>query len=86
MDRDYSKSPNMSPEPKSRSMLSIDERFSSMLRQLLFSGSLGACLEQPYPWTASDARLKCASYLLSPAGLASFKNFWYKPIKCFGVR
>jgi hypothetical protein len=30
--------------------------------------------------------LKCASYLLSPAGLVSFKNFWYKPIKCFGVR
>jgi hypothetical protein len=30
--------------------------------------------------------LKCASYLVLPASLASFKDFWYKATKCLGVR
>jgi hypothetical protein len=30
--------------------------------------------------------LKCASYLLSLAGLTSFNDFWYKATRCFGVR
>ena len=76
----------MSPEPKSRSMLSVDGRFSSMLRELLFTCSLEAWLEQPSFGTASDARLKCASYLVSPAGLTSFKDFWYKATRCLGAR
>ena len=84
LDRDYSKSPNMSPEP--RSMLSVDGRFSSMLRELLFTCSFGAWLEQPSFGTASDARLKCASYLVSLAGLTSFKDFWYKATRCLGAR
>ena len=76
----------MSLEPKSRSMLSIDGRFSSMLRELLFTCSFGAWLEQPSFGTALDARLKCASYLVSPAGLTSFKDFWYKATRCLGAR
>ena len=86
LDRDYSKSPNMSPKPKSRSMLSVDGRFSSMLRELLFTCSFGAWLEQPSFRTTLDARLKCASYLVSRAGLTSFKNFWYKETRCLGAR
>jgi hypothetical protein len=30
--------------------------------------------------------LKCASYLVSPAGLTSFKDFWYKATICLGAR
>ena len=84
-DRDYSKSSNMSPEPKSKSMLSVDGRFSSTLRALLFTCSFGAWFEQPTSGAASDARLKCASYLVSPTGLTSFKDFWYKANRCLSV-
>jgi hypothetical protein len=43
-------------------------------------------LEQPSFRTTSVTRLKCASYLVSPAGLASFKDYWYWATKCLGVR
>ena len=83
--RDYAKSPNMSPDSKSRSMLSVVGRFSSILRALLFFDSFGASLEQPTSGATSDARLKCASYLVSPTGLTSFKDFWYKANRCLSV-
>ena len=58
---------------------------SSILRDLLFS-CLGAYSEQLTFGVASNVRLKCASYLLSPACLPSFKDFWYNATKCFGAR
>ena len=84
-DWDYSKSPNMPPELKSMSILSVVGRSSSILRDLLFP-DLWACSEQLSFGVASDVRLKCISYLLSPACLPSFKDFWYNATKCFGAR
>ena len=84
-DWDYSKSTNMPPELKSMSILSVVGRSSSILRDLLFP-CWWACSEQLSFGVVSDVRLKCVSYLLSPASLSSFKDFWYNATKCFGAR
>ena len=85
LDWDYSKSPNMSLEPKSRSMLSVDGRFSSMLRELLFTCSFGAWLEQP----SFGAKCKIEVCLISCVSCwldLFFKDFWYKATRCLGPR